>query len=157
MLSYDGQRNHSQYNSASSPFSSNDSIHSITLPKSNPGIVDNRLALPTIMSNPSPNDFVGATLANGLATFAYYTSRKTDRYREWFLGGGAFAAIGSGAIAGAHIQGVLLSFMPFALIASLILCTTSNYVWNSWKGNCEHNAVSVLCGLQDEKFDGWNA
>ncbi|KAF2467329.1 uncharacterized protein BDR25DRAFT_345069 [Lindgomyces ingoldianus] len=59
------------------------------------------------LKEPSPAVFVAATIAHGLATFVYYISRNTDRYREWFLGTGALGAMTVGVMTGSGTQGVL--------------------------------------------------
>ncbi|KAF2264756.1 hypothetical protein CC78DRAFT_616420 [Lojkania enalia] len=102
------------------------------------------------LTEPSPSVFVAATLIHGLTTFGYYISRKDDRYRAWFLGTGTLAAVTTGIITGSDIQGILLSFLPLALIISLVLCAISNYVWYCCQCG-EGSHVDSCAELWDEK------
>ncbi|KAF2195885.1 hypothetical protein K469DRAFT_744316 [Zopfia rhizophila CBS 207.26] len=150
MLNYDILRNYPRRGPVFASLLPDAPSHSIPLTQLYPAIFRPGVTLPPFISDPSPTVFVVATFVNGLTTFAYYASRKTDRYREWFLGVGAMAAIGSGAIVGVNIQVVLLSFMPLALITSLVSCTALNYLWDHCKRGRERNAIGVL-DIADEK------
>lgn len=101
------------------------------------------------LKDPSPIVFVAATITYGLATFVYFESRKTDRYREWFLGTGVLAVIGAGVVTGMDAEEILLSTMPLALITSLVLCTASNLLWYY----CKCNLIRHSLRAGEERVD----
>jgi len=64
---------------------------------------------------------VVAVLTYGLATSTYYLIRKHDEYKDVFIIGGVIIGTAAGWLSDADIQGILLSFLPECILASLVL------------------------------------
>lgn len=73
------------------------------------------------MPTPSPAVFVVAIFTHGLATSAYYHIRENDKHKDVFIMGGVLIGTAAGWLGGADVQGILLSFLPVCILASLVL------------------------------------
>ena len=98
--------------------------------------------LPEAVSNPSPTVFVGSIFTFGLATAAYYQLHKRDKYQDVFLIGGVLTGTAAGWLGNADVQGVLLSFLQFCILVSLVLSSCIHEVAGpQWQGNEDDGAL----------------
>jgi hypothetical protein len=77
--------------------------------------------LPDFVHNPSPGQLVAACLVYNIAVNSYYHLHKGDRYQSWFVAGGAVSAFAVGLACGKDVHGILMDFLPWYLILSLVL------------------------------------
>ncbi|KAF2446001.1 hypothetical protein P171DRAFT_431373 [Karstenula rhodostoma CBS 690.94] len=91
------------------------------------------------LKEPTPTLFVTATIIHGLSTLTYYNTRRSDRFREAALVTGAVGGTCAGLWAGTTAENILVGVLPMATIASLLLFTGVNTVWEAFirYGYCE--------------------
>lgn len=75
--------------------------------------------LPGIVTNPTPADFVCASLVYGLAMATFYYRHNDDKYQHLFLVSGVLSGLFPGLSCGLDARAALMEFVPWAVILSL--------------------------------------
>ena len=81
-----------------------------------------------LFKNPPPTLFLVALLTYGMATLSYYKFHKSDKYQDMFVVGGGIVGTAVGCLRGADAQCILLTFVPWCILLSLILSSAAHRV-----------------------------
>ncbi|KAH7008758.1 hypothetical protein EDB80DRAFT_717369 [Ilyonectria destructans] len=79
------------------------------------------LRLPVFVRDPSPEHLLAACLVYGISMNGYYHIHNSDRYQCWFATSGVLLAFAVGWTGAEDVHGILMGFMPWFLILSLVL------------------------------------
>jgi len=79
------------------------------------------IQLPVFIRDPSPGQLVAACLVYGMAMNGYYYLHKGNRHQYWFAVCGTVSAFVVGWTSKKDIHGILMDFVPWFLILSLVL------------------------------------